>query len=127
MHLNILPLLFLTSQVIADGQKIVDAIEEIANTTTSLNQTVGSVSASPFSNPNLTPTNVPAPVVRHPPNLHPHPNPQHQTPPQHQHRNPHRIILRKPHAHRNHHDSNLDAEPRVHRRIYPRYDCRRQT
>ncbi|KAB8300515.1 hypothetical protein EYC80_000678 [Monilinia laxa] len=42
MHFSILPILFLTSKVIADGQKIIDAIEEIANTTTSLNQTVES-------------------------------------------------------------------------------------
>ncbi|RAL59846.1 hypothetical protein DID88_000475 [Monilinia fructigena] len=54
MHFSILSILFLTSKVIADGQKIVDAIEEIASTTTSLNQTVGMARHPPKLPPILT-------------------------------------------------------------------------
>lgn len=43
MRFTILPLFFLASKVLCDGQAIVDAISEISNTTTSLNQTVSSV------------------------------------------------------------------------------------
>ncbi|KAF7954771.1 uncharacterized protein EAE97_000030 [Botrytis byssoidea] len=46
MRFTILPVFFLASKVLCDGQAIVDAISEISNTTTSLNQTVSSWSGS---------------------------------------------------------------------------------
>ncbi|KAF7907022.1 uncharacterized protein EAF01_004609 [Botrytis porri] len=46
MRFTILPMFFLASKVLCDGQAIVDAISEIANTTTSLNQTVSIWSGS---------------------------------------------------------------------------------
>lgn len=47
MRISFLSIIFLASKVIADGVAIVNAIDEVANTTESLNETVANVSPRP--------------------------------------------------------------------------------